>query len=89
MSAKRSTLAKLLLGACLAALVAGCSKLTPENYSKLKMGMDYAEVVKTIGKPSECSAVLNAQNCRWKDGDKEVEVKLVSDKVVFVSGSGL
>ena len=69
--------------------IAACSKLTPENYAKLKVGMDYAEVVKIIGDPGECSAVLNAQNCVWKDGDKEVQVKFVAEKVVFVSGKGM
>ena len=80
---------KLILGVAVVLAVAACSKLTPENYSKVKVGMEYSEVVKIIGEPNGCSAVLNAQNCQWKDGDKEVQVKFVADKVVFVSGKGL
>lgn len=80
---------KLILGIAVALAITACSKLTPENYSKVKVGMEYSEVVKIIGEPNGCSAVLNAQNCQWKDGDKEVEIKFVADKVVFVSGKGL
>ena len=80
---------KLILAAVVVLVIAACSKLKPENYAKLKVGMEYAEVVKIIGEPSECSAVLNAQNCQWKDGDKEVQIKLVAEKVIFLSSTGL
>lgn len=80
---------KFILGAAAVLAIAACSKLTPENYAKLKVGMEYPEVVKIVGEPNECSAVLNAQNCQWKDGDKEVQIKFVADKVIFVSSKGL
>ena len=80
---------KLLNLMLLTALLSGCGKLTPENYSKLEVGMEYAEVVKIIGQPSECSAVLNAQSCQWTKGGKQIQVKLVADKVVFLSSQGL
>ncbi|HEX9584558.1 MAG TPA: DUF3862 domain-containing protein [Gammaproteobacteria bacterium] len=70
-------------------VIAACSKLTPENYARLKVGMAYSEVVQIVGKPSDCSAVLNAQNCRWKDGDKELQVKFVAEKAVFLTSKGL
>ncbi len=38
----------MLLTASLSVL-SGCDKLTPENYSQLKVGMEYAELVKIIG----------------------------------------
>jgi hypothetical protein len=78
----------MLLTAALSVL-SGCDNLTPENYTKLEVGMEYAEVVKIIGEPSECSAVLNAQSCRWAKGDKQIQAKLVADKVVFLSSRGL
>jgi len=78
----------MLLTAALAVL-SGCDNLTPENYSKLEVGMEYAEVVKIIGEPSECSAVLNAQSCQWAKGEKRIQAKLVADKVVFLSSQGL
>ncbi len=78
----------MLLTALLSVL-SGCSKLTPENYNKLEVGMEYAEVVKIIGQPSECSAVLNAQSCQWTKGGKQIQAKLVADKVVFLSSRGL
>lgn len=89
MSGRVLTGCKYFLAVAAVLFIAACSKLTPENYAKLKVGMDYAEVVKIIGDPGECSAVLNAQNCQWKDGDKEVQVKFVAEKVIFVSGKGM
>lgn len=68
-----------------ALLFAGCSKLTPENYAKLKAGMTYDEVVEVIGAPSECAAVLNAKSCLWKEGGKKIDVKFIGEKVVIVS----
>ncbi len=78
----------ILLSASLSVL-SGCDKLTPENYNQLKVGMEYAELVKIIGEPSECSAVLNAQSCQWTNGGKRIQAKLVADKVVFLSSQGL
>jgi hypothetical protein len=79
----------LMLLTALLSVLSGCSKLTPENYSKLEVGMEYAEVVEIIGQPSECSAVLNAQSCQWTKGGKQIQAKLVADKVVFLSSRGL
>ena len=36
-------------------LVTGCSKVTLENYEKLKAGMSYEEVMGVIGAADECS----------------------------------
>lgn len=80
---------KFVLAAVAILAIAACSKLTPDNYAKLKVGMGYTEVVNIVGKPNECSAILNAQSCQWKDGDREVQVKFVSEKVVFLSSKGL
>lgn len=80
---------KFVLVAAAVLVIAACSKLTPENYARLKVGMAYSEVVQIVGKPSDCSAVLNAQNCRWKDGDKELQINFVAEKAIFLSSKGL
>jgi len=67
----------------------GCSKATQENYDKLSVGMDYEEVIKILGDPNECKSILNAKNCTWGDSSKRISVKLVADKVVFLSSEGL
>ena len=66
-----------------------CSKLTRENYDKVKVGMDYSEVINIIGDPEKCDSLLNAKNCLWGDESKSIEIKFVADKVVFTSSNGL
>ena len=67
----------------------GCSKLSQENYDKLSVGMDYQEAVEILGDPDECKSVLNAKNCIWGDSSKNITIKIVADKVVFLSSTGL
>jgi len=67
----------------------GCSKVTQENYDKLSVGMVYQEVIKILGDPNECKSILNAKNCTWGDSSERISVKLVADKVVFLSSEGL
>ncbi|WP_097459116.1 DUF3862 domain-containing protein [Mangrovitalea sediminis] len=69
--------------------LAGCSKLTQENYDKLKVGMSYSDVTQLLGKPSECSDALTVKNCNWVSGDSHVNVKFVGDSTVLFSGKGL
>ncbi|WP_022947934.1 DUF3862 domain-containing protein [Methylohalobius crimeensis] len=70
-------------------LLAACSKVTPENYQNLELGMDYQEVVKLLGEPDECEAVLNAESCTWGKPKKNIKVRFISDKVVLFSSEGL
>ena len=67
----------------------GCSKLTTENYDKLKMGMDYKEVVEIFGEADECDGALGMKNCTWGTDTKHVNVSFVKDKVILFSGKGL
>ncbi len=69
--------------------LAGCSKLSKENYDKLEAGMDKAEVEAIIGSPDKCEEALGAEACVWGDDDKNIKVKLVAGKAVFFSNAGL
>lgn len=71
------------------AMLAGCSKLTKENYDKLSTGMDMTEVEAIIGSPDSCDEAMGAQACVWGDDEKNIKVKLVADKAVFFSNEGL
>ena len=75
--------------ASLAVFLFGCSKLTQENYNKLKTGMSYEEVTAILGKPDNCSEVLFTRNCTWGHGKKTVTVTFVGGKVVLYSSTNL
>jgi hypothetical protein len=84
---RRFLLASLIAFTCVS--LAACSKVSKQNYDRLKMGQTYAEVVELLGDPSQCDAVLIAKNCQWGQEPKTISVNFVGDKVVLFSSSGL
>lgn len=70
-------------------LLAGCSKVTKENYDKLGVGMDYEEVVTILGEPENCKDVLGTRSCEWGNDSKNISVKFVADKAALYSSNGL
>lgn len=70
-------------------LVSSCSKLTQENFDKIKADMKYSEVVELLGDPSRCDTLLIAKSCIWGDEKKKIDIKFVANKVVLTSSSGL
>jgi hypothetical protein len=70
-------------------LAAGCSKLTPENYAKLKAGMSYGEVTAILGGPASCDDTAGFKACRWGDDKRSVTVRFVADKVVLHSAENI
>lgn len=80
---------KLFLPLVLVCLLAACSKLTVENYDRLKMGMSYAEVTALLGKPDQCSDVMVVRNCRWGSDKQFATVNFVADKAVLFNAEGL
>ena len=73
----------------LLALLAACSKVTVENYNKIKVGMSYAEVEQILGKPDKCSDLMTARNCNWGDARSYVNVSFVGDKVVLFGSENI
>jgi len=70
-------------------MVAGCSKLTMKNYNKLKAGMNYNEVVNTIGSPDKCSDMLGMRNCVWGDEKSSVTITFAGDRVLVFSANNI
>lgn len=70
-------------------MLIGCSKLTMENYSKIKMGIEYSEVVKILGKPDNCSDALFVRNCVWGNEQKNITVNFVADKVLLITSKNI
>ena len=80
---------RLLVVTLVVLIIVGCSKLTMENYDKLKIGMAYNKVVNTIGSPEKCSDVMGVRNCQWGNEKKSIKVTFAGDKVLFFTGNGL
>ena len=79
---------RLLIIASLLILTA-CSKLTNDNYDKLKAGMSQKDVESILGSPNACSDSL-ASKCIWGDENgKHITVGFVADKAVTFSKKGL
>ena len=76
-----------LLSFCV--LLAACSKVNQENYSKLSAGMPKAEVETLLGKPTDCSGALGMSSCTWGNKEAFISVQYAGDKVVIYSGQGL
>jgi hypothetical protein len=77
---------------CLVSLVlllVACSKLTPENYDRLKGGMSYQEVKDILGEPNQCSEVLGLKTCSWGDDKRHIKVNFVGNQVLLFSAEGL
>jgi hypothetical protein len=66
-----------------------CSKVTQENYEKIKLGMAYEEVVDILGRAQECGSSIGMTNCRWESNGKYIRVQFIADKVVLFSAKGL
>ena len=90
-SARRSLAAALTLALTLAAalLASGCSRLTVENYDKIRVGMRYDEVKQLLGAPDACSDVLAVKSCTWGDEQRHIKVNFVADQVVLFNSSNL
>ncbi|WP_028693509.1 outer membrane protein assembly factor BamE domain-containing protein [Pseudomonas cremoricolorata] len=73
----------------LCVVLAACSKINQENYSRLKSGMSKAEVEQLLGTPTECSGALGMTSCTWGDQQSFISVQYAADKVLMYSGQGL
>jgi hypothetical protein len=79
---------KLLLATAILTLT-GCSKVNMENYNKVKVGMDKAEIEAILGSADQCEEKTLHTNCTWGSEDKHIMVTLVSDKVTLYTKKGL
>lgn len=70
-------------------LLAACSKVSQENYAKLKAGMTKTEVEQLLGAPKECSGALGMTSCLWGDEKSSISVQYTGEKVLIFSGKGL
>jgi outer membrane protein assembly factor BamE (lipoprotein component of BamABCDE complex) len=70
-------------------LLAGCSKLTAENYAKVKTGMEFKEVTGILGTPERCDDIVGFKSCTWGDAKSNVTVRFAGDKVILHSAENI
>jgi len=73
----------------LVAMLPGCSRLTVDNYAKIKTGIEYSEVVNILGTPDSCSEALFVKSCIWGNEQKNITVNFVSDKAILSSSRNI
>ena len=73
----------------LALLVAACSKVDQEHYSRIQNSMTEQQVYGILGKPDETSSGgllgVSATSARWVSSDAEINIQFVDGKVVLRS----
>jgi hypothetical protein len=77
----------LLLAFCV--LITACSKINQDNYSKIQVGMNKAEVESLLGAPTDCSGAIGLSSCTWGDKETYISIQYAGDKVVVFAGHGL
>ncbi len=75
-------LAGLVLTAC-------GSKVSLENYGKLRTGQSYDEVKQILGDPARCDEALGIRTCVWGDEQRGISVNFVAGQVMLLSAKNL
>lgn len=78
-----------LAAAALLFLLAACSRLTVENYNKLKTGMSYEEVKALLGDPARCDEILGIRACSWGDERRRINVSFMGGKVMLFTAENI
>jgi hypothetical protein len=69
--------------------VAACSRLTAENYAKLKIGMSYEETKGILGSPDRCSDALGVKSCIWGNEARNIRVNFVGEKIILFTAENV
>ena len=70
-------------------LVACSSKISLENYNKLRTGQSFEEVKQVLGDPARCDEVLTIRTCVWGDEQRGISINFVGGQVMLLSAKNL
>lgn len=79
----------ILAAAILALTFTACSKVTHENYQKVKAGMSYDEVKDILGSPDKCSDAMGMKSCVWGDEKRHITIGFLGDKVALTAAENI
>ena len=62
-----------------------CSKVTQENFNKIKTNMTMKEVISILGEPTSSDSVniagISGTSAIWKEKEAEIDIQFLNDKV--------
>ena len=68
-------------------LLAACSKVTQENFTRIQDGMTEQEVTAILGSPTESSSGsilgISGTSSKWASGDALITIRFVNGKVAL------
>ena len=70
-------------------LIACGSKISLDNYNKLKAGQTYEEVKQILGEPARCDEVIGIRTCQWGEEQRGISVNFVAGQVILLSARNL
>ena len=70
-------------------LIACSSKISLDNYNKLKAGQTYEEVKQILGEPARCDEVIGIRTCQWGEEQRGISVNFVAGQVILLSARNL
>ena len=85
----KAMIKQIALALLVSLILFGCSKVNRENYDKIKMGMEYSQVIELIGNPDKCDAALGMKNCVWGNETKNITIGFIAEKVALPTMTGL
>lgn len=72
-------------------LLAACSKVTQENFDKIKNDMPMQDVIAILGEPANSESIdiggMSGTSAIWKDKNGEIDIQFLNDKVLVKSYS--
>ena len=75
------------LAVAAALLIAGCSKVTQDNFAKIQEGMGEQQVIALLGSPTESNSVsilgVSGTASRWVGAEAVITVSFVNGKVAL------
>lgn len=75
--------------ACL--MLFACSKVSQDNFEKVKPNMTMKEVVSILGEPTSSESIniagISGTSAIWKDNNAEIDIQFLNDKVTVKSFS--
>ncbi len=83
------SLTRIALIVAVALLALACSKVTADNYAKVKSGMEYREVISILGNPASCDDIVGFKSCKWSDEKSHIIVRFAGDAVIMSSAETL